>query len=148
MIRLKHPYTTFQESSITFKKCKGCKQDCQLLYDHHHDQHFSYTCGRVILQSNTYETNYTTDPYYWEKEYARRREIVQLKKIMSQLKELHLKKTKLNLENRTITIHDPLDEDHQYLITRSCRDTVFELTSIETHHIIQKEKITGNKKGG
>ena len=147
MTSLKHPYTNYQKSNITFKKCANCKKDCRLLYDSHHDQHFSYTCGKIIIESNTYTTEYTTNPYYWEKEYQRRKEIKQLKKIITTLKELKKKKLTINIEKQTIVIHHTLNEDHKYLIQRSCRDTDFTLTQYENNsYIIQKKKITGAKK--
>jgi ribosomal protein S27E len=149
MTSLKYPYINYQESNITFKKCKECKNNtCQLLYDHHHDQHFSYTCGKVIIQSNTYEAEYYTDPHYWTKQYQRRQQIKQLKKIITTLKELKKKKLTINLKTMTIIIHHTLNEDHKYLIQRSCRDTDFELNPYENNnYIIQKKKITGaNKK--
>lgn len=146
MTRLKYPYTTYQKSNITFQKHKGCTRDCQLLYDHHHDQHFSYTCGTVILEANTYTTEYTTDPYYWEKEYQRRREITELKQIIRTLKENRIRKITLNIENRTITITQKITEDQEYLTNRSLRDTQFELIRNEDYYIIQKEKTIGGKK--
>lgn len=143
MTRLKYPYINFQKSNL-HTKCKGCEKTCTLLYDNHHDQHFSYTCGKIIMQSNEYHAPYTTDPYYWEKQYQKRREIQQLKKIATTLRELNKKKLTINIENRTITIHHTLNEDHQYKIERACRDTDFELIkNHENEYIIQKEKIKG-----
>lgn len=142
MTRLKYPYTNFQKSNL-HTKCKGCKKTCTPLYDNHHDLHYSHTCGKIIMQSNKYHTKYTTDPYYWEKEYTKREEIKQLKKIVTTLKELNKRKLTINIEQRTITIHHKLNEDHQYQIERSLRDTIFELKQNEEEYIIQKEKIKG-----
>ena len=113
----------YQKSNLTFKKCEDCKnEDCNLLYDGHHDEHFSITCGTVIMQSNNYTLEYYTDPYYWEKEYARRRELKERQKIIAKLKELRKK----------IIIHDngdiqilnltPLDKDD---LTYLCDKTEF-----------------------
>ena len=67
----------------------------------------------------------------------------QLKKIVTTLKELNKRKLTINIEQRTITIHHKLNEDHQYQIERSLRDTIFELKQNEEEYIIQKEKIKG-----
>ena len=90
MTSLEYPYTNFQKSSVTFKKCKNCRKDCQLLYDSHHDLHFSYTCGRVILQSNKYEIEYNSDPLFWEKRIQQKRELQEKRKIIHKLKELKI----------------------------------------------------------
>ena len=145
MKTIKYPYTNFQKSNLQ-TKCKGCKKTCTPLYDHHHDLHFSYTCGKIIMQSSEFHIPYTTDPYYWEKEYTKRREIKQLKKIVTTLKELNKRKLTINIENRTITIHNKLNEDNTYIINRSLRDTDFELIQINDYHIIQKKTIKGAKK--
>ena len=142
-----YPYTTFQISNLTVNKCTDCTNTtCTILYDRHHDLHFSHTCGKVIMQSGYYHIEYTTNPYYWENEYQRRREIQELKTILHQLKELKKKHLEINIKEMTITIHDPLTEDDTYLIERSCRDTSFKLTEHNEYYIIQKEKTTGAKR--
>ena len=98
------------------------------------------------MQSGYYHIEYTTNPYYWENEYQRRREIQELKTILHQLKELKKKHLEINIKEMTITIHDPLTEDDTYLIERSCRDTSFKLTEHNEYYIIQKEKTTGAKR--
>lgn len=142
-----YPYTTFQISNLTFNKCEDCRnQTCTILYDQHHDLHFSHTCGKVIMQSGNYHIEYTTNPYYWENEYQRRRDIQELKAILHQLKELKKKTITINIEEMTIHIQDPLTEDDIYLINRSCRDTNFTLNTHDEYHIIEKEKTTGAKR--
>ena len=40
----------FQKSQIIIK-CRDCNRKCRIVYDRHHDEHFSKTCGLVIFQS-------------------------------------------------------------------------------------------------
>lgn len=39
----------FQKSQIVLR-CKNCKQKCNIVYDSHHCEHYSITCGLVIMQ--------------------------------------------------------------------------------------------------
>ena len=72
-LQSKYPYCTFQSSNINYKKTQDCQHECNILYDQHHDQYFCLTCGTVIMQSNHYETEYYSDPCFWEKYYAQKR---------------------------------------------------------------------------
>ena len=38
-----------QKSQIVVK-CKKCNRRCRIVYDRHHDEHFSIKCGKVIMQ--------------------------------------------------------------------------------------------------
>lgn len=138
MTNLKYPYTNFEKSSIRFKKCTGCKKNCKLLYDSHHDQHFSYTCGRVIMQSNTYETTYTTDPLYWEKLQQKRKETQDLRKIISKLKEINIKYTPH--PDRTIAVTFTKEKEYDE-IAYLCEKTDFIIIT-KFHHDIH-DHITG-----
>lgn len=130
----------FQSSALSFTKCKDCtREECELVYDHHHDQHFGLNCGTVIMQSNSYLIDYYSDPLYWEKEYTRRRELKQLKRIYNELKELKLKKLEVNTEELTIQIKDQIDETTIYLINKRCRDTDFTIKEDKPYYIIKKE---------
>lgn len=35
-----------------FKNCSDCEKECIILYDSHHDEYFSLTCGTVRMQNN------------------------------------------------------------------------------------------------
>ena len=43
-------WRNFQRNLIPSPKCKGCDKQCTVLYDSHHDQYFSCTCGLVIME--------------------------------------------------------------------------------------------------
>ena len=50
----------FQKSSIRKPRCKNCSFDkkCEIVYDKHHDEHFSLTCGLVVMENNVYALDY------------------------------------------------------------------------------------------
>ena len=140
----------YQKSNLTFKKCDDCKQEtCNLLYDGHHDEHFSITCGTVIMQSNNYTLDYYTDPYYWEKEYSRRRELKERQKIISKLKELR-KKTIIK-DNGDIQILNPTPLDIDDLTYLCDKTEFYTLTEIKKHpqdnptYIITRKEKENNK---
>lgn len=86
-----YPYCNFRESHLSYTKPKHCTKKCNIVYDQHHDQYFCLTCGTVIIQSNTYETDYYTDPLYWEKQIQKRKEMKEKQKIIAKLKEQKIK---------------------------------------------------------
>ena len=118
----------FQKSTIKIKKCKNCKKKCSLLYDHHHDEHFSEECGTVVMQAMDYLLEYRADPYYWEKEYARRAEQkkIQEEKEQIQKKLEDFQKKYTITEDQEIIIHN-LQPTEEIKIIYLCKDTHFKL---------------------
>ena len=52
-------YINFQRNLLTSPKCDGCIFDkCEVIFDAHHDEYFSNTCGLVIIQSGAYMIEY------------------------------------------------------------------------------------------
>ena len=49
----KEKFYKFNTSSIK-PSCRDCSKNCKVLYDKHRDEHFSQTCGLVLLQNNKY----------------------------------------------------------------------------------------------
>jgi len=45
----------YQKSSIRKRKCPMCDKKCNIVYDKHHDEHYSLTCGLVIIRNNQYQ---------------------------------------------------------------------------------------------
>ena len=127
-------------------KCKNCKQNCELVYDHHHDQTYSTTCGIVIIQSNNIEINYPADPLYWEKQKEKREEIKKLKQIIAKLKEYEIPYA-TNEENEIIIpsmtpqeqlIIKNLSEELEYKIIKELKYTPTG-EYIGSHYIIKKD---------
>ena len=118
----------FQKSTIKIKKCKNCQRKCSLLYDHHHDEHFSEKCGTVVMQAMDYLLEYRTDPCYWEKEYAHRRELKEIQKekeqIQKKLEDFNKKYT--ITKDQEIQIHN-LQANEKIKIIYLCKDTHFKL---------------------
>lgn len=118
----------FQKSTIKIKKCKNCQRKCSLLYDHHHDEHFSEKCGTVVMQAMDYLLEYRTDPCYWEKEYAHRRELKEIREekeqIQKKLEDFNKKYT--ITEDQEIQIHN-LQANEEIKIIYLCKDTHFKL---------------------
>ena len=50
-----HVWRNFQRGLLRSPHCKGCTMDCIVLYDSHHDQYFSCTCGLVIREQEHYK---------------------------------------------------------------------------------------------
>lgn len=48
----------FQRGLLGSPRCKGCHRKCVVLYDSHHDQYFSATCGSVILEMGVFLGDY------------------------------------------------------------------------------------------
>ena len=48
----------FQRNLLISPKCEGCDEQCEVLYDAHHDEYFSENCGLVILQMGVYLIDY------------------------------------------------------------------------------------------
>ena len=45
-----------------YPRCQGCEKECICLYDPHHDEYFSETCGLVIMeQGHCYQSNIYDD---------------------------------------------------------------------------------------
>lgn len=134
-MEIEYPYTNYQTSTLKIK-CKNCKKECQLLYDKHHDQVFSNTCGRVIIQSNNYLLDYQTDPLYWEKQYQKRQEIKDKKEIIKIIREELQIKYHINKDNGEILIKQYLNHKETNRITYTCENTVFELIENKNNHRI------------
>ena len=66
----------FQKSTLKIK-CKGCRNTCERLYDRHHDQTFSTTCGKVIMESNNILIDYPANPLFWQQQIEQRNNIKQ-----------------------------------------------------------------------
>lgn len=113
----------FQKSTIKIK-CKDCTETCKLLYDRHHDQTFSITCGKVIMQSSIMLINYPANPLFWEQQKQRREEIKELKKILDKVKELEIPYT--TTEDIEIILPE-LTGKQQSTLTNMCSDTIFKL---------------------
>ena len=62
----------FQKSSVIKPRCKGCEKKCVIVYDRHHDHHFSATCGLIIMENNIYQIDYETNPEKFWREMRRR----------------------------------------------------------------------------
>lgn len=56
--------SNFQKSQIVIK-CRGCHRKCRILYDRHHDEHFSAACGRVVFQSGEWLVHDDDDFIKW-----------------------------------------------------------------------------------
>ena len=139
-----YSYINYQKSTLKIK-CKNCKNDnCTLLYDKHHDQVFSDTCCRVIIQSNNYLLEYWTDPLYWEKQYQKRLEIKQKKQILKVIQEELQLKYKINPDNGELQILQYLNHREINRLTYLCENTVFELIENKNNHRIPF-KIIKNK---
>lgn len=58
----------FQKSSVHKPKCKDCafNKKCEIVYDKHHDEHFSLTCGLVVMENNIYAIDfYSNGERFW-----------------------------------------------------------------------------------
>ena len=140
----------YQKSTLKIK-CKGCTDTCTLLYDRHHDQTFSITCGRVIMQSSIMLIDYPSNPLFWQQQKQRREEIKQLRKIIDKIKELEIPYT--TTEDIEIIIPE-LTIKQQSTLTNMCTDTIFKLILekkynknkeyLGSQYIIKKDK-TKNK---
>lgn len=117
----------YQKSNISIKKCKNCNQECEKLYDSHHDQHYSTTCGAVIYESGEYLIDYYSDPLFWEKQYQRRAELKQLQKILEKLKKWNKKYTIKEENHKTEIIIPELTTKEQKTILNLSSDTEWKL---------------------
>lgn len=135
----------FQKSTLKIK-CKDCTDTCELLYDRHHDQTFSITCGRVIMQSNNMLIDYPPNPLFWEQQKQRREEIKQLQKILDKIKELEIPYT--TTEDIEIILPE-LNSKQLSTLTNMCSDTDFKIILekkynsdhkyLSSHYIIKKD---------
>lgn len=150
-----NPTINYQQSNIRVKKCKDCTQtECTKLYDHHHDLHYSETCGTVILQSNTYHVDYYSDPDYWEKQYQKREEAKQKREIIKVIQEELGINYQIH-EDGTIQLPN-LTSKQINRLTYLCEGTPFKLTPVQIHdenntylglkYIIKKEKKENKEK--
>lgn len=57
-IKTPKDWQNFQRGLLPSPKCKGCEDNCIVLYDSHHDQYFSATCGLVIMEQNQFLVEY------------------------------------------------------------------------------------------
>lgn len=54
-------HTNFQRNLLTSPKCDDCRfNECEVIFDAHHDEYFSESCGLVIMQSGAYLIEYST----------------------------------------------------------------------------------------
>lgn len=90
-IKRKHPYYNFRQSNLSYKRQTPCQKNCEILYDQHHDQYFCLTCGTIILQSNEYETEYYSDPQFWQKLKEKRKKAKEEKEKQKHLKQKNKK---------------------------------------------------------
>ena len=52
-------YENFQRNLLVPPKCEDCPFDkCEIIFDAHHDEYFSESCGLVIMQSGVYLIGY------------------------------------------------------------------------------------------
>lgn len=59
-------YTNFQRYLLATPKCPDCIfGECKVLFDAHHDEYFSESCGLVIMQSGVYLVDYVLEDE-WE----------------------------------------------------------------------------------
>lgn len=113
----------YQKSSLKIK-CKGCTDTCELIYDRHHDQTYSITCGRVVMQSNNIIIDYPANPLFWQQQKQRRDQIKQLKKIIAKLKELEINYT---TNDEPGIIIPELTHRQELIINNLCEETDFKL---------------------
>lgn len=66
----------FQKSSVIKPKCPNCKKKCIIVYDKHHDHHFSITCGLVIMENNIYQIDYEVNPEKFWRDMKQRRRLI------------------------------------------------------------------------
>ncbi len=53
--------SNFQHGLLMSPKCKGCGLKCEVVYDAHHDQYFSLSCGKVIMEMGVFVVDYDDD---------------------------------------------------------------------------------------
>lgn len=51
-------WLNFQRGLLPSPRCEGCEDKCSVLYDSHHDQYFSATCGLVIMEQGCFLVDY------------------------------------------------------------------------------------------
>ena len=56
--------SSFKRGLISSPKCDGCDVRCEVLYDAHHDQFFSASCGLVIVEMGVCLVDYHDD-FVW-----------------------------------------------------------------------------------
>ena len=95
-----YPYYNFRQSNLSYKREKHCQKNCDIVYDQHHDQYFCITCGTIILQSNEYETEYYSDPLFWQK-LKEKREKAKEEKEKAKTEKQKQKRLKQKNKNRT-----------------------------------------------
>ena len=54
-------FVNFQKGLMGSPRCKGCYRKCVVLYDGHHDEYFSLTCGKVIMEMGVFCLSYDVD---------------------------------------------------------------------------------------
>ena len=54
-------WISFQRNLIPSPRCEGCSNQCEVLYDSHHDEYFSLNCGLVIMEQGNYRIPYEID---------------------------------------------------------------------------------------
>ena len=68
----------FQSGLLGSPRCVGCNRDCRVVYDSHHDQYFSLTCDKVIMEMGVFLVPYEDDLdkcfQLYEERFARYRE--------------------------------------------------------------------------
>lgn len=54
-------FSNFQRGLLNSPRCKGCSRRCVVLYDRHHEEFFSETCGKVIMDMGLWCVDYLVD---------------------------------------------------------------------------------------
>ncbi len=50
-MKTENKYTNFQRNLLSSPKCENCTAErCDVVYDYHHDEFFSESCGLVIME--------------------------------------------------------------------------------------------------
>ena len=61
-------------------QCVGCNLDCEIVYDSHHGEYFSLSCGKVVMSMGVFTIPYEDDLdlifQKYEERFAKRRKAV------------------------------------------------------------------------
>lgn len=58
LVHIPREWWGFKRGLIRAPRCKGCERRCVVLYDAHHDEYFSATCGLVISEMGVFLLDY------------------------------------------------------------------------------------------
>lgn len=51
-------WMNFKRGLMGSPRCFGCEEHCVVFYDSHHDEYFSGTCGKVIMEMGVFLIDY------------------------------------------------------------------------------------------